>query len=169
MKKFAFVLMAGALLVFASGAVAQGRHSFSFQASSIGSASGEISLGGGGAFDLASSFVSGGGEFRCLRDVTAGPLAGCRAGEGTHWKALQILPSTGFKCGDPPPEPLKTAVTDEHTVVMVAQFFRAGDGNRPSFTATVFVSDLDLDPAQPGVQNVWVQGAGCGEADTRIN
>ena len=30
-----------------------------------------------------------------------------------------------------------------------------------SFTAKMIVSDFDLDPVAPGVQNVWIQSIGC--------
>jgi len=46
-------------------------------------------------------------------------------------------------------------------VVLAADFYRQGDGNIESFTAKMIVSDSDLDPVAPGVQNVWIQGIGC--------
>ena len=46
-------------------------------------------------------------------------------------------------------------------------FYRIADGANPSFSAKIFVSEQDEDPDQPGVQNVWIQGVGCGEA--RVN
>ena len=56
------------------------------------------------------------------------------------------------------------ATTGEDTVVLRADFYRAGDGNDESFTANMIVSTQDLDPHIGGVQNVWVQGVGCGTA-----
>lgn len=139
-----------------------GQHSFSVQATAIG---GAVSLTGGGSYDPQSGSLRGGGEFRSARDIIAGPLAGLRAGEGTHWDASELLPSSGFKCDGT--DPLKTAVTDDDTVVMQVRFFRQGDGAAPSFTAKVFVSAVDENPDKPGIQNVWIQGVGC--ADARAN
>ena len=50
-----------------------------------------------------------------------------------------------------------------------ADFYRQGDGVHESFTALMIVSSVDLDPDQPGIQNVWVQGVGCGEALVNFN
>ncbi len=86
-----------------------------------------------------------------------------RAGDGVRWEAAEILPSSGFKCGGVAGEPLKTAVTDDDTIVMQARFYRQGDGANASFTAKVFVSAVDENPDQPGAQNVWIQGVGCAE------
>ena len=36
--------------------------------------------------------------------------------------------------------PAKTAITDENTVVLLADFYRAGDSNDESFTALMIVS-----------------------------
>lgn len=144
--------------------------SFSFHATNIsGAPSGAVSMTGGGVYNLSSGFIQGGGGFQCTQDVNQGPLAGLRAGEGVRWEATQVLASTGFKCGSAAEEPLKTAFTNDDTVAFLANFFRAGDGNNASFSARVFVSTLDLDPGQAGIQNVWIQAAGCDEASTRIN
>jgi hypothetical protein len=48
--------------------------------------------------------------------------------------------------------------------LVTADFYRAGNGNDESFTANMIVSDGDIAPDLPGVQNVWVQGVGCGTA-----
>lgn len=169
MKKSSLLVVA-ALLASASFASADStQHTFSLQAPSIrGAASGEISLVGGGTFNPATGFVAGGGEFRSLQDVHQGPLTGLRGGEGIHWKALQLLISSGFKCGADPAEPLKTAFTSERTVVMKVGFFRQGDGATPSFIANVFISADDLDPGAAGTQNVWVQQVGCAEASVGL-
>jgi len=162
MKTIMAVLAVSALLAPISMAHGQaGRHSFSFHAQGIG---GAVFMTGGGAYDPGLGFLEGGGGFRCTSDINAGPLAGLKAGEGTHWKASAILPSSGFKCGGIPGEPLKTAVTDDDTVVMQVDFFRQGDGATPSFTAKVFVSAVDENPDEPQIQNVWIQGVGCDEA-----
>ena len=56
------------------------------------------------------------------------------------------------------------AHSGDATVVLSADFYRAGDGNDESFTAKMIVSADDFAPNAPGVQNVWVQGVGCGSA-----
>lgn len=169
MKIVLAVLAVGALLAPFTNAESQGRRQpFAFRAASISSASGEVSLTGGGTYDPQFRVAEGGGEFRSKTDITQGPLAGCRAGEGLHWKIDQLLDSSGFKCGGSAAEPLKTVVTDGQTIVAQAQFFRFGDGDRPSFTAKIFVSAVDQDPDAPGIQNVWIQGVGCGEATTNL-
>ena len=59
---------------------------------------------------------------------------------------------------------MKTATTDDNTVVLLADFYRAGDGNHESFTAQMIVADHDIAPDIDGVQNVWIQGVGCASA-----
>src|SRR5262245_4102727 len=169
MKNMTAVLVAvAALLAPISSAHAQkgkDRHSVSVHAESIGGgAGGEVFLTGAGNFDPLSGLLTISGGFHCTGDINGGPLAGCKAGEGSHWEATEILTSSGFKCGTPG-EPLKTAFTDDNTLVMKARFFRQGDGANPSFTANVFVSTEDENPDQIGTQNVWIQGVGCGEAN----
>jgi hypothetical protein len=80
-----------------------------------------------------------------------------------------LLPSTTFKCTGAASETLKTAQTGDKTVVLFSDFYRQGDGNDESFTAQMIVSETDLDPVAPGVQNVWVQGIGCGTAIVNFN
>jgi hypothetical protein len=77
--------------------------------------------------------------------------------------------STNFKCTGSALEPLKTAITDENTVGLDADFYRAGDGNDESFTAQMIVSAEDLAPDIGGIQNVWIQGVGCGSAITNFS
>jgi len=48
--------------------------------------------------------------------------------------------------------------------VLQADFYRAGDGNDESFHAQMIVSATDIAPDVPGLQNLWVQGVGCGTA-----
>jgi len=141
-----------------------GNQSFAFNASSISG----VFLTGGGVFDRQSGFVKAGGAFRSTQDINSGPLAGCKAGEGVRWNASELLPTSGFKCSGSADEPLKTAVTDDNTVVMKVDFYRQGDGVNASFTAKMFVSALDQDPGQDGVQNVWIQGVGCAEAQVNL-
>ena len=82
---------------------------------------------------------------------------------------MELLPSFQFKCTGAVSEPLKTAVTDGNTVVLVADFYRQGDGNEESFTARMFVSAVDEAPDLTGIQNVWIQGVGCGDAIVNFN
>ena len=91
------------------------------------------------------------------------------AGEGVRWDTVSLLPSTTFKCTGAAAESLKTATTDDNTVVLQADFYRAGDGNDESFTAQMIVSEDDIAPDIPGVQNVWVQGVGCAEGITNFS
>jgi hypothetical protein len=58
--------------------------------------------------------------------------------------------------------------SNDHTVVLRADFFREHDGKDKSFTASMIVSDVDIAPDVPGIQNVWIQGVGCGSADVRF-
>jgi hypothetical protein len=53
--------------------------------------------------------------------------------------------------------------------VLLADFYRAGDGNDESFTGKMIVSTQDLDPETPGVQNVWIEKVGCGTAVVNFN
>lgn len=144
--------------------------SFAFNAASIkGFPTGEVLLTGGGTYDPVTGTVKAGGTFRCLADINQGPLSGCKAGEGIRWDAEQLLPSTTFKCTGAADEALKTAVTDDNTIVILADFYREGDGVNESFTAKMIVSAADEDPILSGSQNVWIQGVGCGEAIVNFN
>jgi hypothetical protein len=58
----------------------------------------------------------------------------------------------------------KLAVTSPDRVVLLADFYRAGDGVDESFTAQMIVSETDLAPNVDGVQTLWIQGVGCGDA-----
>ena len=132
---------------------------------------GVVFLTGGGSYDAATASntvpsittrVHASGGFRCLDDIAQLPLLGCKAGEGVRWDTRQLLVSSVFKCSatDTP----KTAFTGSDTVVVLADFYRAGDGNEESFTAPMIVSSTDLAPGIPGEQNVWIKGVGCGTA-----
>ena len=183
MKKITMTLLvialALALLPVSSAFAGTGRQSFGFNAASIkGFPKGEAFLTGGGAYDPASGFVKSAGGFRCLQDVLQGPLSvsinpddpgSCLAGEGVRWDTVELLPSFQFKCTGAAGEVLKTAVTDDNTVVIVADFYRQGNGDEESFTARMFVSAEDEAPDLPGTQNVWIQGVGCGEAIVNFN
>ena len=69
--------------------------------------------------------------------------------------------TTPFTCTGESEQP---ATTDENTVGLDADFYRAGDGNDESFTAQMIVSAGDIAPDIAGIQNVWIQGVGCAPA-----
>ncbi len=151
-------------------ATAQSRQSFGFNSSDIaGFLTGKVSLTGGGAYVPGTTFLQAGGSFTCIDPVNQGPLTGCLAGQGVRWDPVALLASSGFKCTGAASEPLKTATTDDTTVVLVADFYRQGDGNEESFTAKMIVSKSDLDPVRPGVQTVWIQNVGCGTGIANFN
>jgi hypothetical protein len=162
-----------ALVPLASAQAKVDQQSFSFNAQLIsGFPTGAAFLTGGGAYNLESASLKTGGGFRCLEDIQQGPLAGCLAGEGVRWDAkdgaTQLLTSFTFKCTGDASETAKTVVTDDDTVVMLADFYRQGDGVDESFTAHMFVSAVDEAPDLPGIQNVWIEGVGCGTANTHL-
>ena len=152
-----------------------GRSGFGFNGTAKGFPAGAVFLTGGGSFDVSTASntiptvtsVKSGGGFRCSEPVEQGLLTGCGRGEGVRWDTVQLLASTGFKCTGA--DALKSATTGAGTVVLLADFYRAGDGVDESFTAPMIVSQTDLAPELPGVQNLWVQGVGCGTAITHFN
>jgi hypothetical protein len=159
----------------AASFTAGGRAAFGFNGNASGFPTGAVRLTGGGSYDPATasniiptetSVVSSGG-FDCTDPVAQGPLAGCQRDEGVRWDTAQLLASTTFKCtgADAP----KVATTGSHTAVLLADFYRAGDGIDESFTAQMIVSDGDLAPDIPGTQTLWVQGVGCGLANGHFN
>ena len=171
----------GALLLASPLLAEPPQAAFGFKGAVSGFPTGAVFLTGGGAYDLATSFVNSAGGFRCLEDVEQGPLSvsinpddpgSCLAGEGVRWDAADVaplLPSFQFKCTGATDEALKTVVTDGNTVVMIADFYRQGDGNEESFTARMFVSADDEALDLPGIQNVWIQGLGCANAIVNFN
>ncbi len=146
------------------------RTGFGFNGRVSGFPTGAVFLTGGGSFDAASASnvvpsvtdAKSGGGFRCEATVAQGPLNGCAAGEGVRWDTAQLLASTRFRCTGA--DAAKQIATSAGTVVLLADFYRAGDGNDESFTAQMIVSTTDLAPEIPGDQNLWVQGVGCGSA-----
>jgi hypothetical protein len=159
-------VVAAAALSLGIGASAAGAAGpdvdFGFNARAIqGAPTGVVRMTGGGSFDASTGAIEAGGGFRCTSSVNQGPLTGCLAGEGVRWRAAQLLPSTPFKCTGATSEALKTGTTDQDTVALRADFFRAGDGNNRSFTANVIVSATDIAPDIAGVQNAWIQNVGC--------
>jgi hypothetical protein len=171
MKRIAILLCAGTLALSTMNAYSQGvGNTFSIQPATVhGFPTGEITLTGGGLVEVSSGFSHAGGGFRCTQDVNQGPLAGLKAGEGVRWDVEAVLPSTTFKCTGAASEALKTAFTSGNTVVLHADFYRAGDGVNESFQANMIVSADDLDPLLPGIQTVWVQGVGCGETPVQFH
>jgi hypothetical protein len=142
---------------------------FGFHGAVTGFGPGIVSLTGGGSYDpaTATNDVSdntvghGNGGFSCLNTVDQLNFNGCLTGQGVRWDTQQLLASTPFKCT--PAAVAKTAFTNEHTVVLQADFYRAGDANEESFRAKMIVADHDLDGVpENGIQNVWIQGVGCG-------
>jgi hypothetical protein len=144
---------------------------FGFHGSVSGFPTGAVTITGGGVYDPvtasntvgATTFAHAAGSFKCTEDVKQGPLAGCAAGEGVKWDTAQLLASEPFKCtlsGEH-----TTASTDRDTVVLLADFYRAGDGIEESFAhVKMMVSANDERPDLPGIQNIWIAGVGCGTA-----
>jgi hypothetical protein len=158
--------------------LAAGNDAFGFNGSVSGFPTGAVTVTGGGAYNLKTGFVNSAGGFRCTQEVRQGPLSvsinaddpgRCLAGQGVRWDTVKLLSSTTFKCTGSAAEPLKTATTGDTTVVLQADFYRAGDGNDESFTAQMIVSEQDLAPDIQGVQTLWVQGVGCGSAIVNFN
>ena len=96
-----------------------------------------------------------------------GPLNKCLTGEGVRWDTAQLLASAPFKCTAT--DAVKTAFTGRGRAVLLADFYRAGDGNDESFRAQMIVSETDLAPNIPGEQTLWIQGVGCAEAKVNFN
>jgi hypothetical protein len=165
----AAALVALALLSTASKASSEAKQAFGFNASVVSGFPGnrQAEITGGGAFNLPANFVNSGGGFRSLTNIAAGPFSGCQAGQGVRWDTAALLPSTGFQCTGA--DAVKPANTGNNTVVLMADFYRQGDGNNESFTAKMIVSESDLAPEIEGTQNVWIQGIGCGSAVVSFN
>ena len=152
------------------------RVGFGFNGTVSGFPTGAVFVSGGGSYDLATGSVKSSGGFGCLEDVEQGPLSvsinpddpgPCLAGQGVRWDTVELLDGTNFKCTGA--DAAKPAVTSSTTAVLMADFYRAGDGNDESFTAQMIVSDTDIAPDIDGVQNLWVQGVGCGTAIVNFN
>ena len=185
MKNFASVLIVLAGLVIslaggfgvagASAAAGEARDAFGFNSTDIaGFPHGNVILTGGGAYVPGTDFAHAGGHFRCTDSVLQGPLstsikdgAPCLAGEGIRWDTAGLLPSTTLSCTGVDSEPLAT--TGDTTVVLMADFYRQGDGDDESFTAKMAVSDTDLAPNILGIQTAWIQGVGCGSGIANFN
>lgn len=149
------------------------RVGFGFNGTVSGFPTGVVSLTGGGSYDRTASLSSAGGGFGCIESVLQGPLSTslnpntpgpCLAGEGVRWDTAALLTGTMFKCTGAQTEALKPALTSDNTIVLTADFYQASNGNDESFRANMIVSDHDLADDILGVQNMWVQGVGCGTA-----
>jgi hypothetical protein len=155
----------------AAAAPAGALQSFGFNGTASGFPPGSVFLTGGGTYDAATASntvpseetrVKASGGFRCTGDVVQLPLLGCKEGEGVRWDTAQLLASTPFKCSaDDTPQ---TAVTGPDRVVLLADFYLAGNGIDESFTSPMIVSATDLAPGIDGEQNLWIKGVGCGTA-----
>jgi hypothetical protein len=144
---------------------------FGFIGTVSGFLTGEVFVTGGGAYNLATGFVKSAGGFRCLEDVLQGPLSvsinpddpgPCLQDQGVRWDTAEVLGSTGFTCTGT--DTMKHAMTSDTTVVLQADFYRAGDGIDESFTAKMIVSANETAPSDFPGANLWVQGVGCGTA-----
>jgi hypothetical protein len=82
---------------------------------------------------------------------------------------IVLMVCTTVKCTGAATEQLKMAYTDDSTAVMLADFYRQEHGVDESFTAHMFVSEVDEAPDLPGIQNVWIEGVGCGTAIANFN
>jgi hypothetical protein len=150
--------------------LALAKSGFGFNSPDIsGFPTGAVDLTGGGTYAPGTAFLQSGGHFRCTQSIDQGPLNGCLEGQGVRWDSAALMASTTFKCTGAANEALKTATTGRNTVTLVADFYRRGDGNEESFVAKMIVSDHDLAPDIAGVQNVWIQGVGCGSAAVNFN
>jgi hypothetical protein len=167
----AFAVFAAAVPIVVLGASAAGaagpNTSFAFNArdiSGLNANSGAVTLTGGGAFNSSSTDPAhSGGSFNCTSPVVVVPppplLNGCQTGEGVRWDSDTLVPVQTFKCVAT--HSANTVSTSDDTVVLHADFYRAGDGTDESFQANMIVSAHDIDNTVAGVQNVWVQGVGC--------
>ena len=166
-----------AIGVSPTSGTAAGRASYGFVGTLSGFPTGSAFLSGGGSYDpftasndlTATTIANTAGGFRCTSDVAQGPLNGCLAGQGVRWDTAHLLASTTFKCNGAS-DTAHTVVTDNDTIVLRADFYRAGDGNDESFAdVPMFVSDHDERPDLPGIQNIWIAGVGCGDAVVSFN
>ncbi len=141
-----------------------------FDGSAHGFPTGSVLLTCGGSFAAATAtntvphetHVEANGGFRCATTVAQGPLTGCLAGEGVRWDTEQLLASNTFKCTAT--DIARPAVTNAHSAVLLANFYRLRDGDAQSFRGQMIVSEVDLAPDIPGDQHLWIQGVGCGAA-----
>ena len=142
---------------------------FGFAARDVsGFPTGSVSLTGGGAINVETLSGRAGGGFSCTHEIDQAFLAGCLQGQGVRWDTAAVLSGTSFKCTGSVAEALKPIATGPDTIVLQADFYRAGDANDESFSAQMSVSTQDIARDLQGVQNVWVQGVGCGTATVHM-
>ena len=131
---WALLALAAAALALAPSALSasHSQTGFGFNAPDIsGFPTGAVFLTGGGAYNPDTGFVHSGGGFRCTEAVEQGKLAGCETGQGVRWDTAELITETiTFKCTGEASEEAKHATSDEHTAVLLADFYRAGDGRR---------------------------------------
>jgi hypothetical protein len=171
------LLKLGLALVVSIPALAFARHTFTlgFGNAEVSGINGVVFVSGGGSYDPstasntsgAETFVQATGGFSCLESVTMGPFAGCLAGQGVRWDTEQLLASTMFRCTTS--ETLRPASTGADMAVLSSDFYRAGDGVDESFHAQMILSRVDLDSELEGMQNIWIQGVGCGTTSGSLN
>jgi hypothetical protein len=158
----ALVLGAASASASTGSSAPASRTSFAFVSPHIaGAPTGSVAMTGFGSYDTAAGTLRANGLFRCTDTVAQGPLSGCMQGQGIRWSSTVLNGTQRFVCGMDAP---KMVITDGRTVAFKADFFRAGDGATPSFSANVIVSAHDIAPDVAGVQNTWIQGVGCGSA-----
>ena len=142
---------------------------FGFTASDVsGFPTGSVALNGGGAINIDALTGHAGGGFSCTHEVAQAFLSGCLQGQGVRWDTAAVLRGTSFKCTGSIAEALKPISAGPDTVVLQADFYRAGDANDESFSAQMIISTQDIAHDIQGIQNVWVQGVGCGSATVHI-
>lgn len=129
-----------------------------------------VSLAGGGVYDPTTGFIKAEGSFHCIETVgnQNSGLYPCEAGQSGHWHAVTLLASRLLRCIGAP-EPQNSVGTDDDTVVFTATFYLRGSGNPETRLVEVFVSNVDEKAYYEGIQNVWVQGVGCGDAIATFN
>lgn len=163
MKTLSLFLIFGALAAgFTAADAAKTTRSVSLHDAVAG---GAVEMSGSGTYDHGSGLLLVKGTFRCVRDVTAGPLAGFRAGDRGRWEGANVLPSVSILPSGAADATLGRAATDATTLAMQAEFRPDhASGERSLLRANVVFSTGDLDPVQPGVQSVWIEGVGCADA-----
>ena len=120
----------GLTLGLVSPASATGRESFSFNAPVIsGFPGGRSAVAHRRRRLYPAGFRSRRRQLRLHSDISAGLFTGCQNGQGVRWDTDTALTSTTFRCTGAATETLKAAETGDKTVVMLADFYREGDGN----------------------------------------
>jgi hypothetical protein len=146
------------------------RISFSANSDTVaGADTGAAQIAGGGSFEVGRNHVQGAGAFRCTQSFEQWPLLGCLAGEGVRWSANELLTSVWFQCSGVAGESFKQAFTGAAAVVILVDFYLHPGGEFPTATKRVIFADSDIAPDVTGVQNVWIEGVGCGAGRIAFN